>query len=334
MNTLPLISVIVPNYNHSAFLRARLESILEQTYTNFEIILLDDCSLDDSKKVLLQFEGHPQVTHCVFNQQNSGNTYKQWEKGIKLAKGEFIWIAESDDYCEQNFLLELSKPLIENREISLAYCQSTRINANNEITGDWLDHTNSLDSRQFNNSFKMEGNKFIERYLIYKNVIPNASGVLIRKDRIDAIGPLDLDPILKYNGDWLFYLKIISNHKIAFIEQRLNHFRYHDQSVIAKAGGQQPRLKLVEIEIATRKKMMYYLSNIAKPTNLTSIGNANKKLLYKLTFEKGEILIKKNHKIKGYFVLGSIINHVFHNLGIRKKVTLKWNKFYKTSFKK
>lgn len=334
MKTLPLISIIVPNYNHSAFLRARLDSVFNQTYTNFEVILLDDCSLDNSRDILLEYKDHPKVSHCVFNIENSGNTYKQWNKGIKLAKGEFIWIAESDDYCELNFLTELSNALIEDREITLAYCQSTRVNVNNEITGNWLDHTNNLDPNLFTNSFRMQGNDFIERFLVFKNVIPNASGVILRKERIDATGPLDLDSRLKYNGDWLFYLMIISGHKIAYINKRLNHFRYHDKSVIAQAGEKKSRLFLVKIEIATRKKMMSFLSKISNLNNIKAIKKANKLETNKLVFEKGLLLLNNNHRIKGYFAFGSIIDYIIQNFGVKKKIKLKWIKFYKTILKK
>lgn len=299
LNTLPLISVVVPNYNHSSFLGIRLDSIFKQSYPNFEVILLDDCSTDGSRDILLQFKDHPKVSQCVFNAENSGNTYKQWNRGIKLAKGEYIWIAESDDYCEHNFLTEVSKPLIKDRGITLAYCQSTRVNLHSEITGNWLAHTNNLDSKLFTKSFTMGGNEFIERFLILKNVIPNASGVLLRKERIDEIGSLDLDLILKYNGDWLFYLKTICNQKIAFLDQSLNHFRYHEESVIAQAGGKKSRLFLLKIENRTRKKMMYFLSKIAKPNNIRAIKKINKQQLNWLTYEKGKLLLKSNQKIKG-----------------------------------
>src|SRR6478735_6868594 len=101
---MPTVSVIVPNYNHAAYLPARINSILQQTYTDFELILLDDCSADNSREILENFRHHPKVSHIVYNEVNSGTTFKQWNKGIGLSKGKYIWIAESDDNCEAGLL--------------------------------------------------------------------------------------------------------------------------------------------------------------------------------------------------------------------------------------
>ena len=94
------VSIIVPNYNHEKYLDERIQSILNQTYQDFEIIILDDCSTDNSKFVIEKFRNNEHVSHIVYNEQNSGSTFKQWERGFELAKGELIWIAESDDSCD------------------------------------------------------------------------------------------------------------------------------------------------------------------------------------------------------------------------------------------
>lgn len=61
----PLVSVIVPNYNHSAYLMSRIDSILAQDFDNFELILLDDCSTDNSRDILLKYQSDNRVTHIV-----------------------------------------------------------------------------------------------------------------------------------------------------------------------------------------------------------------------------------------------------------------------------
>ena len=89
MNTShPKVSVIVPNYNYGRYLTERIESILAQTYQNFELILLDDASSDSSIDILRQYQDHPKVSHCLVNEQNSGSPFPQWQKGIDLAQGE------------------------------------------------------------------------------------------------------------------------------------------------------------------------------------------------------------------------------------------------------
>ncbi|TAE04306.1 MAG: glycosyltransferase family 2 protein, partial [Bacteroidetes bacterium] len=88
----PLISVIVPNYNHAPYLLERIESILSQSFQDFELILLDDFSTDQSKEVLKKYQNHEKVSHLLLNEKNSGSTFKQWNKGISLAKGKYIWL--------------------------------------------------------------------------------------------------------------------------------------------------------------------------------------------------------------------------------------------------
>lgn len=100
----PLVSVVVPNYNYARYLDARLTSILNQTFQDFELILLDDASTDDSLEILDKYKNNPHVSHIVVNERNTGSPFKQWMKGILLAKGEWIWIAEADDLCESTFL--------------------------------------------------------------------------------------------------------------------------------------------------------------------------------------------------------------------------------------
>lgn len=100
----PLVSVVVPNYNYARYLDARLSSILNQTFQDFELILLDDASTDNSLELLDRYKNDPHVSHFIVNEQNTGSPFKQWMKGILLAKGEWVWIAEADDLCEPTFL--------------------------------------------------------------------------------------------------------------------------------------------------------------------------------------------------------------------------------------
>jgi glycosyltransferase involved in cell wall biosynthesis len=304
---LPLISIIVPNYNHYNYLRHRLECIFNQTYPNFEVILLDDCSSDKSQQILSEYATNPRVSHCVFNTINSGNTFIQWNKGIKLAKGDYIWIAESDDFCELNFLEELIQPVMQDSEIKLVYCQSNRADEKGNITGSWFNHTDDLDAYLFRTSFVMDGNEFIARFLIHKNVIPNASSVLFSKTYAVQLGKLDLDPVLKTCGDWLFYLKLVTNNKVAFISKSLNNFRYHSASVIASAIKTESLGSIIDIDLKNRKKMIGFIA-IEKPCNLSVILRLNKQIVKELKYNQGIFYYRNDKKIKGGMILCSVLD--------------------------
>lgn len=302
-----LVTIIVPNYNHEKYLKQRLHSIFNQTYPNFEVILLDDCSTDNSRTILSEYASNRKVSHCVFNEINTGNTFVQWNKGIALAKGEFIWIAESDDFCDANFLQEVLKPLIENRDVVLSYCQSNRVNENGVVTGSWKTQTDNLDSDFFNGDFVIDGNLFIEKYLIYKNVIPNASAVVFRKQRSAEIEYLSIDSILRYSGDWLFYFRLIVNNKISFISKSLNDFRYHSESAIATAVKTQNRVAFLEITLKIRQKM-YACLCLELPYNFKAITKLNKSLGDILIYKKAFHFIGYGQRLKGILILLTVLD--------------------------
>ncbi|MEB5476808.1 glycosyltransferase family 2 protein [Acinetobacter pollinis] len=78
----PVVSVIVPSYNHAQFLEQRLESILNQTFQDFELIILDDVSPDHSREIIENYRNYPKVSQMIFNGRNSDSTFFQWNKPI------------------------------------------------------------------------------------------------------------------------------------------------------------------------------------------------------------------------------------------------------------
>ncbi|MDX1462868.1 MAG: glycosyltransferase family 2 protein [Marinirhabdus sp.] len=115
----PSVSIIVPNYNHEAYLQERLDSIFNQSFQDIEVILLDDASRDGSVTLLQQYKNHPKVSHVLCNQKNTGSPFLQWQKGLELAVGDYIWIAESDDSCERNFL-ETQLQILQAADVAVA----------------------------------------------------------------------------------------------------------------------------------------------------------------------------------------------------------------------
>ena len=104
------ISVVVPNYNYAKYINKRIDSIVRQTYPIYELIILDDCSTDDSvevieKKIEKIKVKYPELkVRFIKNEKNSGKAMRQWRKGFELAKGDYIWIAEVDDLSSREFL--------------------------------------------------------------------------------------------------------------------------------------------------------------------------------------------------------------------------------------
>lgn len=223
----PLVSIILPNYNHAPYLAKRLESVLNQTYAHTEIILLDDYSQDNSISLLKKYAKHPKISHFIINKKNSGSPFKQWKKGIELAKGKYIWIAESDDWASSHFLEKLVEKLESDNEIVLAYAQSKKVNSKGIVVDDMLNYTFQFKPNKWQSAYINDGNNEIEDFLIYKNTIPNASAVLFRNEaRISDYLKTDI----KMVGDWWFWIHLLKDRKIAFVPERLNFFRNHANS--------------------------------------------------------------------------------------------------------
>lgn len=229
---MPQVSVIIPNYNHAPFLVQRIDSVLNQTFHDFEVIILDDCSPDNSREIIEKYRNHPKVVHIEYNTTNSGSTFKQWNKGINLAKGEYIWIAESDDWADESFLEVLIKPFFEYENLGISYCNSYQIDKNGNMIGDFVDFYDSLDKKRWNDNYFNKGLNEIENYFISKCIIINVSSVLFRKNVFNKIGIAHEN--FKLMGDWMFYLKILQNHDISYISKKLNFFRSHQQNVRSK----------------------------------------------------------------------------------------------------
>lgn len=119
MSKTPLISIIVPAYNVEHYIEACLDSLLKQTYSNFEIIVIDDGSTDNTATVLQKFSHHQNIR--LHHQVNSGISATR-NQGLKLASGEFICFIDSDDYIAPNYLEALFAPFIQNPEIDITVC--------------------------------------------------------------------------------------------------------------------------------------------------------------------------------------------------------------------
>ncbi|RXP52919.1 glycosyltransferase family 2 protein [Lutibacter sp. HS1-25] len=222
----PLVSIIIPNYNHELYLKQRLNSVFNQTYTNFEVILLDDCSTDNSVTILNEYKDHSKVSHFIVNTKNSGSPFKQWQKGIALAKGKYVWIAESDDYCELNFLEALIGLINKRPNIGLVYCSSMNVDTDNDQLGEnnWAKITNY---KKWSSNYSNTGINEIKYHLRFRNTIPNASAVIFNLEIAKAI---KIPSTMFYCGDWFLWISILQKSDIAYGSQALNYFRRHKNS--------------------------------------------------------------------------------------------------------
>lgn len=216
------ISVIVPNYNYERYLKQRIESVLNQTYPPYEVILMDDCSTDGSVAILESYRKHPLVSRIMINDTNSGSTFKQWDKGIKVATGDYIWIAESDDFCDLHLLEELVTCLSVRPNTVIAYSTVMVVNQDGE----------KRDSvRLFPNQY-FTSEEYLKKYLSMSCAIRNASSVIFSRSAALSISRRYVTS--SGAGDYWFWTELAMLGDVSVVNKQLSYFRRHDATVSSK----------------------------------------------------------------------------------------------------
>ena len=128
---LPLITIFITNHNYGKFLKKSITSALKQSYKNFEIIIIDDCSKDDSAKILKNFEKFKNI-RIFFNKKKLGLVGSSI-KAIKYSKGKFFLRLDADDYLHQEAINELYQTLIIKKNTSLVFCDYFFVNKNSKL---------------------------------------------------------------------------------------------------------------------------------------------------------------------------------------------------------
>lgn len=222
----PTVSVIIPNYNYARFLPERIESVINQTFQDFEIIILDDASTDNSRDTMEAYRNHPKVSRIIFNEVNSGSPFRQWEKGLAAARGKYAWIAEADDSAHTEFLQECVAAMQSGSSMVWVGTMSELIDADGKPSPHPSVDVGVPDGR----ILFSEGKEYVYKKMLDRNTCYNASRMLFDIDTWRNLQSRDYQK-LRYVGDWLFWGLMAMNGKTAEIRKPLNRFRFHGSSV-------------------------------------------------------------------------------------------------------
>lgn len=231
----PRVTVIVPNYNYARYLLDRLRTVTAQSLPLYELFVLDDCSPDDSVKLASEFLKQCDVPwRMEVNAANSGYVFKQWIKGLEMARGEYVWIAEADDTCSPHFLEKLVSRMRETGA-AFGFCDSWQIDEEGNRLGEsYKPYVSEGAPGAFDQSFVMEGREFLEKHLAIKNVILNVSGVVFQRNALlAALNKIGVELFqFKVAGDWRIYIELCaSGRKVVYEADVLNGHRRHRTSV-------------------------------------------------------------------------------------------------------
>ncbi|MEH1822701.1 MAG: glycosyltransferase family 2 protein [Nostoc sp.] len=232
----PLVSVVIPTYNRPEYLKQAIASAIKQTYQNIEIIISDNCSLENPQELVESF-GDSRIRFWR-HQQNVGMLANQLH-GFKMARGKYVASLHDDDIWNEDFLAKLVLPLEANPDLIIAFCDQYIIDANGIIN----DIGTEENTRGYKRDKLAEGihQPFYKIGLIDKS-IPTAASCVIRNNFVnwDSI-PSEV------GGMWdlyLAYLCCISGHGAYYYPERLTRYRAHEQTDTMLSGSRDVQAKL------------------------------------------------------------------------------------------
>ncbi len=216
----PKVSVIMSVYNGHPFLNQAIESILKQNFTDFEFIIVDDCSSDSSLKIISNYRELDSRIRIITNEQNYG-PMKSANIGIKEARGEYIARIDSDDISYPKRLSSQVDFLDKNLDFGLV--------------GSWGDIINSDNTVLRQIKMIVESDDIKNKLIKYNPFFHSA--IMFRKEIVDNIGLYDEG--FRLAGDYEFYFRVIEKYKVANLPESLIAYRVHENSLTGKKRRKQ-----------------------------------------------------------------------------------------------
>ena len=211
----PRVSVCVPSFNAAQYLGAAVESVLGQTFEDFELVISDDASDDATPEVCGAFtDRRIRVVRSEQRLGQSGN----WNRCIELATGEYVILLHADDVLAPEYLARAVATLDDNGDLGLVHCAAQHIDTvGNPLAVQWLfDHD------------VVDRDDVILRSLLLDGCVINPAGVLVRRRVYDDVGRFT-DQIV-WGVDWHMWIRIALRVPVAYLSEPLSFYRQHGQS--------------------------------------------------------------------------------------------------------
>lgn len=220
------VTAVVASYNHAEFLVRRMESLIAQTYLDLEILVIDDCSTDNSVEVLRKYRSHPRVT-LVVREQNGGWVAVS-NQGVEMATGEFVLFANCDDDCDSSMIQRLVAAIQTHPTAGMAFCRSVLVDErDNPLGDDFTVRERSFRARCSTDTL-LSGAE-TSRFLLHSCVIPNLSAALFRRECFANVG--NLSSSYRVCCDWDLFFRIAARYDVAYVAEPLNRFRQHSSTI-------------------------------------------------------------------------------------------------------
>jgi glycosyltransferase involved in cell wall biosynthesis len=251
---MPLISVIIPVYNGEKTIQATIESVLNQTIANFELLIINDGSQDKTLEVVERIQDS---RIKIFSYPNAGQSTSR-NRGIKLAACEYVSFIDADDLWTPNKLESQLKALKENPQAAVAYSWT-----------DWIDESGKLLGKGSYNT--EQGEVFAQ--LLLNDFVANGSNVLIRRDALNEVG--NFDPTVTPAEDWDLWLRLASRYQFVAVQSPEVLYRISPNSASFNVWKMEASsLRVIEKAYAIAPQSVQHLKR-------QSLGNRYKYLTFK-----------------------------------------------------
>ena len=296
-NRKPLVTVLMNCYNVEKFIHQAIQSILKQSYKNFELVIVDDASKDKTVKIIKSFKD--KRIRLFQNKKNLGLGPSRI-KAQKKIKGEYVAIADADDYNSNKRIEKQLKILQNNKKVALVCSWIKYVDLKNHMIGQ--------------KKLNLVNNE-IRRVLLWQNILPHAS-IMYKKALAKKVGWYSKK--LEYSQDYDLSLKLLRNYECFVIKEFLAFHRVRDDSMTATKKLKKQRIiehliNLKNAQLLYKKEMNNYILRL----NERSIKLNELKLLI------------VNKKLKSFFLISKkILNIIFQFpevliLGIKKVILRK-----------
>ena len=226
----PKVSVIIPTYNRDNYLYSAVKSVLNQTFEDFEIIVVDDASTDNTKQIIDKFDD--KRIRYIRHKENKGGSAAR-NTGIKLSKGKFIAFLDDDDLWMPSKLEKQLDHINKNLEIDAVYTGAWRINKSGKIIRC--------------NFPSLRGNIFPD--ILMKNCVGSCSMVLVRKECFNRIGLFDEN--LSAGQDWDMWIRLAKHYQFDYVNEPLVLYRVHEKRISTNPYAHMQATKLLFKKFST-----------------------------------------------------------------------------------
>jgi len=229
----PLVSICIPTYNGAKFIEEALDSAINQTYKNIEIIISDDNSSDDTLVIIEKMLINATIPYKIYNHEPKG-IGANWNNCVEKSNGTFIKFLFQDDLLRSDCIEKMLELAKRDDQVGFIYCKRTILHdSNNPEHIKWISYCGVLHAKWFKIKVEqgiLEGKKYLsDLYLMNGplNKIGEPTAVLIRKKCFEKAGYFDED--LKQTLDIEYWYRLMKYYKVGFIDEELISFRLHDE---------------------------------------------------------------------------------------------------------